>query len=252
VRRAGSSFAPRGEGYVPGMRILAPAGVFRPRSDTWLLAEHLRREPLTRDGHVLDLCCGSGALAVAAMRAGAASATAVDLSRRAVLAAWVNGRLNGVRVRARRGDLLAAVPGERYDVIVSNPPYLPAPGGPSPERRARAWDAGPDGRLLLDRICAEAPAHLNAGGVLLLVHSSVCDEGETLRLLRWRGLEAEVAERRRGPLGPLLQARAASLEASGILEPGVREEELVVVRALSPAPGRAGSRPERSPVSSTP
>jgi release factor glutamine methyltransferase len=233
------------------MRILAPPGVFRPRSDTWLLAEHLRREALLHEAHVLDLCAGSGALAVTARLAGAASATAVDLSRRAVLAARVNGLLNGVRVRTRRGDLFAAVEGERYDLIVSNPPYLPAPDGPSPQRRARAWDAGADGRLLLDRICAEAGSHLRAGGALLLVHSSVCDEGETLRRLRGHGLEAEVLERRRGPLGPLLRARAAGLEARGLLEPGVREEELVVVRAVSPAPGHAGSRPARPPVAST-
>jgi release factor glutamine methyltransferase len=234
------------------MRILAPPGVFQPRSDTWLLADCLRRDPLTPGGRVLDLCCGSGVLAVAALRAGAASATAVDLSRRAVLAARLNGLLNGVRVRARRGDLLAAVPGERYDVIVSNPPYLPAPDRRSRGRRARAWDAGRDGRLLLDRICDEVRSHLKPGGALLLVHSSVCGEGETLRRLREREMEPEVTERRRGPLGPLLRARAASLEAGGLLEPGVREEELLVVRAVSPARGPAGSPPGRSPVSSTP
>ena len=68
--------------------------------------------------------------------------TAVDVSRRAVLTVRFNARLNGVRVGARRGDLLAAVPGERFDLIVSNPPYLPADGaaraGPRAHgRRAR-------------------------------------------------------------------------------------------------------------------
>jgi release factor glutamine methyltransferase len=233
------------------MRILAPPGVFRPRSDTWLLAEHLRRDPLLFEAHVLDLCSGSGALAVVARKAGGAGATAVDLSRRAVLTARLNGWLNGVRVRARRGDLLAAVPGERYDLIVSNPPYLPAPEAGPPGRGSRAWDAGRDGRVLLDRICADAPSHLRPGGALLLVHSSICDDGETLRRLRERGLEAEVVERRRGPLGPLLRARAGALEAAGLLERGVREEELVVVRAVSPGPDRAGSRPVRPRAAST-
>jgi release factor glutamine methyltransferase len=233
------------------MRILAPPGVFRPRSDTWLLAEHLRREPLLFEAQVLDLCAGSGALAVVARKAGAASATAVDVSRRAVLTARLNGWLNGVRVRARRGDLLAAVPGERYDLIVSNPPYLPAPEAGPPDRRARAWDAGRDGRVLLDRICAEAPSHLKGGGALLLVHSSICGEEQTLRRLRGHGMHAEVTERRRGPLGPLLRARAEELESAGLLEPGVREEELVVVRAVSPGPGRAGFRPGRQRAEST-
>jgi release factor glutamine methyltransferase len=225
------------------MRILAPPGVFRPRSDTWLLAEHLRRDPLLPGARVLDLCAGSGVLATVARLAGAASATAVDVSRRAVLAARINGFLNGVRVRSSRGDLLSAVDGERYDLIVSNPPYLPAADGGDGRRAARAWDAGPDGRLLLDRICAEAPAHLQPGGALLLVHSSLCGEAETLRRLRAGGLEPEVLERRRGPLGPLLHARARELEARGLLEPGVREEELLVLRALSSGRGRAGSRP---------
>jgi release factor glutamine methyltransferase len=233
------------------MRILAPPGVFRPRSDTWLLADHLRRDPLLLESDVLDLCSGSGALAIVARLAGASSATAVDVSRRAVLAARVNGLLNGLRVRARRGDLLAAVPGERFDLIVSNPPYLPAPDAGPPGRRTRAWDAGPGGRMLLDRICAEAPSHLRPGGALLLVHSCVCGEDETLRRLRERGLQAGVLERRRGPLGPLLRARTGELEAAGLLEPGAREEELVVVRALSPGPGRADSLAEPRRAAST-
>ena len=233
------------------MRILAPPGVFRPRSDTWLLADHLRRDPLVFQADVLDLCAGSGALAVAARRAGAASATAIDVSRRAVLTARINGLLNGVRVRGRRGDLLAAIPGERFDLIVSNPPYLPAPEGRPSKGPARAWDAGRDGRVLLDRICAEAPGHLKSGGALLLVHSSVCGESETLRRLREGGLDADVVERRRGPLGPLLLERAEELEAAGLLQPGVREEELVVVRALSLGPDRAGSRPGPLPAASS-
>jgi release factor glutamine methyltransferase len=225
------------------MRILAPPGVFRPRTDTWLLAEHLRRDPLLPGALVLDLCAGSGVLATVARLAGAARATAVDVSRRAVLAARVNGMLNGVRVRSIRGDLLSAVDGERYDLIVSNPPYLPAVHHDDRGRAARAWDAGDDGRLLLDRICAEAPSHLRPGGALLLVHSSICGEGETVRRLRAGGLEPEVLDRRRGPLGPLLRARARELEARGLLEPGVREEELLVLRALSSGRDRAGSPP---------
>src|ERR671914_513187 len=95
------------------MRVARLPGVFRPRSDTWLLAAALRRQPQLRGGAVLDVCTGSGALAVAAALAGARSATAVDVSRRAVLTARLNARLNGVRVEALRGDLLAAVRARR-------------------------------------------------------------------------------------------------------------------------------------------
>ena len=210
------------------MRILRLPGVFAPRSDTWMLAEHLRRDPRVR-GSVLDVCTGSGALAVSAALAGATSVTAVDVSRRALATARANARLNGVRVRARRGQLLDAVPGEAFDLIVANPPYLPSPGELPTRGTARHTDAGPDGRVLLDRLIAKAPRHLAPGGALLVTHSSINDEQRTLDRMRDAGLEPAVLERRRGPLGPLLAARAPEMERAGLLEPGVREEDVLVV-----------------------
>jgi release factor glutamine methyltransferase len=211
------------------MRIFTLPGVFQPRSDSWMLAEAMCAQPL-EGARVLDLCTGSGAIAVTAAQRGAGDVTAVDVSRRSVLTVRLNARLRGVRVRALRGDLFGAVPGERFDVIVSNPPYVPDERNELPTRGARrAWDAGRDGRVLLDRICREAAEHLLPGGVLLLVHSSVIGEQDTLDLLRAEGLDASVLERRRGPLGPLLSARARELEAKGMLAPGQRTEDILVV-----------------------
>ncbi len=207
-------------------------GVFRPISDTWLLADALDREPLAPGARVLDLCSGSGALAIRAALGGPRVVTAVDLSRRAVLTIRANAWLNGVRVRALRGDLFAAVAGERFDAIVSNPPYVPSPTDELPARgRARAWDAGRDGRALLDRICDHARAYLRPGGRLLLVHSSLLGIEPTVETLRARGLVVDVPVRERGPLGPLMNRRRAHLEAAGMLEPGRRDEEVLVVRA---------------------
>jgi release factor glutamine methyltransferase len=231
TERRRSSFEASGTGIALGhtMRIITLPGVFQPRSDTWMLAEALR-EHLRPGGHVLDLCTGSGALAVTAALHGAGRTVAVDVSRRAVLTAWCNARLNGVRLRAIRGDLFEAVPEERFDVIVSNPPYLPDDSDELPTRGARrAWDAGRDGRVLLDRICREAADHLRPAGVLLLVQSSVIGEDATLGLLARHGLEPSVLVRRHGPLGPLLSARAPELEAKGMLEPGRRTEDILVV-----------------------
>ena len=217
-------------------------GVFRPRSDSWLLADVLCAQTLAPGASVLDLCTGSGVVALSAARRRGARATAIDVSRRAVLTTQINARLNGVRVRARAGDLFGAVPGERFDAIVSNPPYLPAESDPDLPSRgpSRAWEGGLDGRVVLDRIIAEAPAHLRPGGFLLLVHSEVCSTRATLDRLQEGGLEAEVVTRQRGPLGPLLGARAPELVARGLLEPGQREEDVVVVRGRAPAvPGLA-------------
>jgi release factor glutamine methyltransferase len=197
-----------------------------------MLAHHLMKEPLDETGRVLDLCTGSGLLAVvAAMRA---QATAVDVSRRAVLSARLNAKLNGVTVTAIRGDLFAPLGTARFDVIVSNPPYLPSAACELPRRGlARAWEAGPLGRVYLDRICAEAPEHLRSHGVLLLVHSSACGERETLAALSQSGLQTSIVERRRGPLGPRLQGRQDWLHERGLLtEDG--QEEILVIRAQRP------------------
>src|SRR5215217_46899 len=212
------------------MRIARVPGVFRPRSDTWLLAAVLRGQPQLRGGTVLDVCTGSGVLAIAAALAGARRVTAVDVSARAVICARVSARLNGVRVEALRGDLLAAVPGRRFDVIVPNPPYLPGEDGELPARgRGRHTEAGASGRALLDRLIDAAPAHLQPGGVLLVTHSSINGEAATLERIRAAGLEPAVAERRSGMLGPLLAARAPELEAKGLLARGERREELLVL-----------------------
>lgn len=208
------------------MRLLLPPGVFRPRSDSWLLAEVVRAR-VTPGARVLDVCTGSGVVAIAAARAGGRT-TAVDISRRAVLAARVNARLNGVVVDAVRSDLLEALDGSRFDLIVSNPPYLPGTPG-SVSGRARAWEGGPDGRTFLDRLIAAAPQHLLPGGALLVVHSSVCGVEATVEHMRAAGLDAEVVVRRRGPLGPLLAARAAELERMQLLPPGERTEDVAVL-----------------------
>ena len=216
------------------MRILVPPGVFRPSEDTRIIARHLRNGS-SQDRQVLDLCSGSGALAVAAALGGARAVTAVDLSLRAVLATRLNARLNGVRVRALQSDLFTALGDQRFDLIASNPPFLPSVDAELPTRGVRrAWEAGHDGRALIDRVLAEAPEHLLPGGSLVMVHSSVCGTERTVDRLAGLGLEAEVVDRLRCPLGPLLAARAPELMRLGLLEPGLRDEEMVVVRGRLP------------------
>lgn len=212
-------------------RLVCLPGVYRPQADTLLLATAMRREGIRAGMDVLDLCTGSGALALHAARLGA-RVTAVDISRRAVVSARLNTALAGLPVRVRRGDLLRALPGRTFDAVVSNPPYVPAPGLPVPRHRAgRSWDAGLDGRLILDRICADACVALRPGGLLLLVQSGLSRPEETVDRLSGAGLHVSVTDRVMIPFGPVTRGRSAWLRARGLLPARLDREELVVIRA---------------------
>ncbi|MFF5144844.1 methyltransferase [Streptomyces sp. NPDC013157] len=105
------------------------AGV-RPQHDTVLSTRALYRERVCAGAAVLDMGSGAGALALAAARRGA-HVTAFDRTSRAVLATRFNARLTRLPVEVLHGDLFGPVAGRRFDLVVSNPPYVPAPPGPS-------------------------------------------------------------------------------------------------------------------------
>ena len=197
-----------------------------------MLASVLRDE-ITHNGRaaeVLDLCTGTGALAIVAAKAGAET-TAIDISRRAIANVRLNAALNSVSVTPLRGDLLAPVEGRTFDVIVTNPPYVPAPDEDLPDRGLdRAWQAGLDGRVLIDRICAEAPPYLKPGGALLIVQSTINGEDRTHDCLAEHGLEPDTPFREPGSFGPLMTRMAPQLEERGLIAVGQRTEEVIVVR----------------------
>lgn len=210
--------------------LLSPPGTYRPQGDTAVLARVLRRDGYARGADVLDIGTGSGALALTAWRAGARSVIAVDLSWRAVAVSWLNCRLQRAPVSVRHGDLFAPVTARRFDLIVANPPYVPAETSVLPRHRiARCWDGGVDGRSVLDRICSGAAARLTERGVLVLVHSAVCGVDTTLKRLVAAGMTAAVVDRGFVPFGPVMRARAEMLVARGLMQPGATSEELVVV-----------------------
>ena len=124
---------------------------------------------------MLDLCTGSGCLAILASRNFPnARIDAVDISRDALEVAARNVSDYGLkeRVTLHRGDLFAPLKGKRYDLIISNPPYVDAEGMAALPRECRAepklaFDGGPDGLDIVRRILDEAADHLTPHGGLL-------------------------------------------------------------------------------------
>ena len=135
--------------------------------------------------HVLDLCTGSGCLAVLAARSlPQARIDAVDISKDAldVAARNIADYGLGVRIKLHRGDLFGPIGEARYDLIISNPPYVDAEGMAKLPRECRAepklaLDGGADGLDVVRRILKEARRHLTSQGGLL------CEIGRGRELL---------------------------------------------------------------------
>lgn len=176
-----------GEAWFAGLCFISDARALVPRSPIAELIE-AGYQPWLGDrlvSRVLDLCTGSGCIAIAtAVHQPAWHVDAVDLSADALDLARSNVERFDVkdRVRLVQSDLFDALAGERYDLIVSNPPYvthdemdaLPAEYGFEPDLGLRA---GADGLDLVLRILRDAPNHLNEDGLL------ICEVGDSERAL---------------------------------------------------------------------
>ncbi|MGV9410022.1 HemK2/MTQ2 family protein methyltransferase [Nocardia sp. NPDC003693] len=214
--------------------LMRTPGVYRPQADTRLLAGALAVAGIPPRSRVLDVCTGTGALAISAARLPVATVTAVDISRGALASAWLNSRLRGVDIELVRGDFRSVLRGRRFDLVLANPPYVPCGDAEPPRGAARSWDAGVDGRSLIDSLCRLMPEILSGTGTLLMVHSAMCGVDETLTRLRTTGLKAATVARASVPFGPVLRERAGWLVDRGLIRPGQNREELVVIRADRP------------------
>lgn len=179
------------EAFFAGMRLYVDPRVLIPRSRIEILLDDPEGLPVlapaAQVGRILDLCTGSGCLAFAlATLYPKAAVDAADLSPEALAVARLNRKRLGLgqRVRLVQSDLFAALGRNRYDLIVTNPPYvthatlaaLPAEYHHEP---TLALDGGDNGLQLVLAILQQAPAHLTPHGLL------ICEVGdETEAILR--------------------------------------------------------------------
>jgi release factor glutamine methyltransferase len=224
----------------PEPAVSVGADVYRPQEDSRMLVGAMHHTALIPGRRILDLCTGSGFVAIAAAEMGCVSVTAFDICPRAVRCSRGNADLAGVEVDVREGPWTGAFGCAPFDVVVANPPYVPTPPGEdsqvicSSAGPSWAWNAGSDGRLVLDPLCASASNLLREGGSLLLVHSAIAGVQRSLDCLKSTGMDANVIAAKWIPFGPVMSARATWLEEVGRLPRGRREEQLVVIRADKP------------------
>jgi release factor glutamine methyltransferase len=169
--------------------------VYEPAEDTFLLADNL---DLHKGERVLELGTGCGLLAILAAKVGV-QVVATDINPAALECARANAVKHRVEdlINFRSGDLFEPVVGERFDLVIFNPPYLPV----EPEEALcgpldRAWEAGLDGCRIIDRFLRELPNHLMPNGRVLFVQSSLANISKTLRVLEISGFKVNILHKK--------------------------------------------------------
>ena len=179
-----------------GLEFEVTPDVLIPRRDTeTLVNEALARLPDARS--VLDIGTGSGCIAVVlSIRLRKATVTAVDISEEALVVARRNAERNGAAVEFLHGSLLEPVAGRQFDLIVSNPPYIPSRDIATLEPEVRdfdpcaALDGGPDGLDVYRALIPGAATHLVSGGFLLL-EVGIGQAADVVKIFRMTGLYGE-------------------------------------------------------------
>ena len=132
--------------------------------------------------NLLDLCCGSGIQGIVASRY-AKSIIGVDLNPRAIRFARFNAQLNGLtNYKVVLGNLYDVIEGEKFDVILANPPFVP-----SPENDLGFRDGGRNGEEVLKDIISNAPKFLNENGRVCIVSDLVDVKGYSKKIRDWLG-----------------------------------------------------------------
>lgn len=191
--------------------------VMEPSALTRFLIAHLRVRP----GMVaVDLGCGSGALAIAAVQRGASRCWAVDLNSDAVYATYMAARQQNISGRilplvASIDEVEKIIP-ESIDLVIANPPQLPRFTSDSARsKRDMAYNGGPTGRDYVDLVITKAAQLLRDSNVrepeLYFVTTSVVDLPATLTALERAGFESEILAQREEPFRPVYFEQMAAI-----------------------------------------
>ena len=181
-----------------GLEFYVNEHVLIPRQDTETLVELVLQEQQGREKKLLDLCTGSGCIAISlAVKGGYESVTATDLSEEALKVAERNAKTHQKKIIFRQGDLFSALPQTEagtFDIITSNPPYIPTAVIATLEPEVRehepmmALDGTEDGLRFYRQIAQEAGTWLKPGGAIYLEIGY--DQGEAVSgLLREAGFD---------------------------------------------------------------
>ncbi len=179
-----------------GLEFKVDENVLIPRFDTEVLVEEAMRQGLSHM-NILDMCTGSGCILLSLMHySHDCAGTGVDISDEALEIAGLNSERLGIPVRLVKSDLFAGLdPRElKYDLIISNPPYIPTDVIPTLMEEVRdhepvlALDGSPDGLAFYRRIVSESPEFLNMGGMLMF--ETGYDQASAVKgLMEQRGFE---------------------------------------------------------------
>ena len=166
--------------------------VYEPAEDSYLLAENLEIKPGQK---VLEIGTGTGIVAMYASKL-SDNITVTDINFDACELARKNFKANNIEnIEILFGNLFEVVKNRKFDIILFNTPYLPTENDEVIEDNLNyAFDGGINGRKVIDLFLNEVANHLNDGGIVQIIQSSLSDNRKTIKKLNQSGFIAEIAK----------------------------------------------------------
>jgi len=193
--------------YFEDLVFFVDENVYEPAEDSFLLAENMN---FTKADIVLDMGTGCGILAILAAQK-TKKVMAIDINPYAIHCATKNAEINCVseKIEFRCGDLFQPTkPGDKFNVILFNSPYLPSEPDEEKSWIGKAWAGGPNGRKVIDRFIINAPNALTENGKILLIQSSLSDVDKTLEKFCENNMMAKVIVKVKVPFEDIVLVEA--------------------------------------------